>query len=524
MAAADEETLDFSLSEGVSEGSEPELYRLAGRVRMWAALAFAALNLPYVLSIETLRLEPSFFWPYLAVDTALLLGDAALGRWLWATPHSAKRLWRINLLCMALESLMILINLWAYGSVNSHILTVSALYVLMYRLVFDVRAGLAALGVILVGEWGLVSAELVGWLPHQPIVKADAHELLAAPQFMALGVTTLMLVSSFYLAHWTKLRLLDRETALRSLRQALTRRYPGEVGPETGRLLAGIFAVGSRLGRGGMGEVYKAVDTRSGQNVAVKMMHPHLSKQTRALRRFEREAAILREVASEHVVRLFSIEHDEGRPFSVLELLVGETLEQLLTRSGPLSKSAVTRLATELAAALDAAHARGIVHRDIKPANVFLCRPATVGDGGAADGVSFSAKLLDFGVSKLIDTDTLLTIEGGLLGTPAFMSPEQAAGRQQAVDARTDVYSMGLVLHTALAGKQPFEGDNLPQLLERIRSESPPKVSSLRQDVGSSVDDVLAKAAHHSPERRYQSAGELARALGTALAQPPRAA
>jgi hypothetical protein len=519
MSDAEEETLDFDLRgtpgglfTRVTETIDPEIYRLAGRVRMWTALAFAALNVPYAFGVEALGLDPHFFWRYLAVDSALLLLEAALGRWLWVTAHGVGRLARLNWLCIGLESLMILLNLWAYGSVNSQILTISALYVLMYRLAFDARAGVYTLVVMLLGEWALVAMELIGWLPHQPMMLKAHEELPPGGQLAALGVVTVMLLASFYLAHWVKLRLLDRETTLRALRQALSRHFPGEVGPETGRLLSGVYAVGSRLGRGGMGEVYKATDTRTGNSVAIKMMHPHLSKHARALRRFLREAAILRDVANEHVVRLFSIEQDEGRLFSVLELLDGETLQQLLGRAGPLSKPDVARLADHVAAALDVAHARGIVHRDVNPANVFLCR--------AGEDQPFSAKLLDFGVSKLLDADTMLTVEGGLLGTPAFMSPEQAAGRQKSVDERTDIYSLGLVIHTALAGEQPFKGD-LPHLLEAIRHDSPPKISLLRSDVSARVDAVLEKAVDHSPERRYRRAGELARALGAALSESP---
>jgi serine/threonine-protein kinase len=316
-----------------------------------------------------------------------------------------------------------------------------------------------------------------------------------------------MLFAGFFLAHWTKLRLVDRERTLRVLRRALAHGYPGEIGPETGRLLAGVFAVGPRLGRGGMGEVYEATDTRTRERVAIKMLHPHLAMQPRSLRRFRREAAILQGLGSQHIVRIISVEHDESHPFNVLELLVGETLQARIQRAGALPDAGVARLARHLAAALDVAHEHGVVHRDLNPSNVFLC--------GAPD--DFTVKVFDFSISKRADDEAGMTVDGALLGTPAYMAPEQAAGRPDDVTPRTDIYAMGLVLFTALTGRAPFEGSSLPSLLERIRTEAMLSVCPIRPDLDPSVDAVLSRATSKSPEARYATAGELATALVVAL-------
>jgi serine/threonine-protein kinase len=304
-----------------------------------------------------------------------------------------------------------------------------------------------------------------------------------------------MLFAGFFLAHWTKLRLVDRERTLRVLRRALAS-GPGEIGPETGRLLAGVYAVGARLGRGGMGEVYEATDTRTRERVAVKMLHLHLASQARSLRRFSREAAILRDLGSPHIVRSIALEQDEGRPFIVLELLVGETLRQRVERTGPLSLAEVATVAQQLGAALQVAHSHGVVHRDLSPANVFLCAPEA----------DFTLKVLDFGISK-IDTATGMTQEGALLGTPAFMAPEQVEGRVDGVTPLTDVYAMGLVLFVTLTGRMPFDQGELPS------------VTTFRPGLNAEVDQVLRRATERDPAARFASAAELATALVRALGQ-----
>jgi serine/threonine-protein kinase len=271
-------------------------------------------------------------------------------------------------------------------------------------------------------------------------------------------------------------------------------------------LLAGVFAVGARLGRGGMGEVYEATDTRSRQRVAVKMLHLYLTTQARSLTRFSREAAILRGLGSPHIVRVLAVEQDEGRPFMVLELLVGETLKQRTDRSGALNDAEVARLAWQLAAALDDAHRQGVVHRDLNPSNVFLC--------DSSDG--FTVKVLDFGISKVESSLSGMTQDGALLGTPAFMAPEQAEGRSREVTPRTDIYAMGLVLFVALTGRSPFEDTSLAGLLKRVRDDGP-TIASARPDLDQRVDDALRRATSKNPEDRHGSAGELAAVIVAAL-------
>lgn len=483
------------LAGNVTEQLDPEILRLVGHVRQWAALGFIIITTVTAIFAREVGLRVPFYWYYAALDNVLLVVAGLCGRALWRRSLSIQQMARLNTVCLALECFSILLEVWVNGSVSAPMLGVAALWVVMYRLTLDTRSGLRALGAMLGGHWGMVLCEALHVIPSHPGLEVNPVPVGLARTAAALAPFTLMLFAGFFLAHWTKLRLVDRERTLRVLRRALAS-GPGEIGPETGRLLAGVYAVGARLGRGGMGEVYEATDTRSGERVAVKMLHLHLANQARSLRRFTREAAILRDLGSPHIVRSLALEQDEGRPFIVLELLVGETLAQRVERTGGLSLTEVAAVARQLGAALEVAHQHGVVHRDLSPANVFLCSPEP----------ELQLKVLDFGISK-IESATGMTQEGALLGTPAFMAPEQVEGRVDGVTPLTDIYAMGLVLFVALTGRMPFESDS-GQLAS---------VTSLRPELGPEVDSVLRHATARDAAARFSSAAELATALVAAL-------
>jgi tRNA A-37 threonylcarbamoyl transferase component Bud32 len=493
----------------LTERIDPEMLRVAGRVRQWAASVFIVISIFTSVTARSMHLDEEFCWRFTLCDLPMLATILVLGALLSHGNFSLPRMRQMNTASQLVEMASIFLSLWAYGTANSFMLAVAALWAVTYRVTLDSRAGLIAVCGMLIGQWCMVSAEVMDLIPMQPITldPPRGYERMAARQFTALLNSSVMLICTYVLAHWTKLRLLDRERTTRVLRRALAQRFPGEIGPETGRVLQGVFAVGALLGRGGMGEVYEATDTRNDEQVALKMLHPHLAQQSRSLRRFRREAAILASLGSPHIVQLRSVEEDEGRPFIVLELLRGETLDQRLKRTGPLRFESVIRLAEQLADALSAAHAHGVIHRDLNPANVFLC----------GDPAQFVAKVFDFGVSKLNDGQTQLTVDGGLLGTPAFMAPEQAMGRSEQIGPSTDVYSMALVLYVALTGREPFPDMPLHELLMKISSSSPRAPSSIRVGVNGSVDAAFARATAHDPSQRFASANEFARALGQAL-------
>jgi serine/threonine protein kinase/Flp pilus assembly protein TadD len=268
------------------------------------------------------------------------------------------------------------------------------------------------------------------------------------------------------------------------------------------------FEIKERLGAGGMGVVYRARDTLLGRDVALKLINPELSQDKEYRGRFVRECQAAAAISHPGVATIFEAgESEDGWLFFASELIRGETLKQRIAR-GPIPIPEVIDLGTQLAEALAAAHATGTVHRDIKPGNIMVM----------ADG---RLKILDFGLARLgrsvdpavrDDQDTVtLTRVGSVVGTPAYMSPEQATGAS--VDARTDIFSSGSVLYEMVSGRSPFKTDSAPETMRRVLSEEPPRLESTAGAVPVALTKVIRKALAKNPDERYRSAGELAKAL-----------
>jgi eukaryotic-like serine/threonine-protein kinase len=267
----------------------------------------------------------------------------------------------------------------------------------------------------------------------------------------------------------------------------------------------GPYEIVSAIGSGGMGEVYRARDTRLGRFVAIKVLSHGLESGPQAFERFQREARAASALNHPNICTI----HDVGSgdpPFIAMELLAGETLQQRLTR-GPLELRAVVAVAVAIADALTAAHAVGIVHRDIKPANVFL--------------TSHGPKVLDFGLAKAIEgavttlasaqptqsAYTPLTDAGVTVGTVAYMSPEQLRGEE--LDARTDLFSLGLVLYEMAIGKPAFRGSTNAVTSAAILYETPPRPHALRPEIPSKLEDVIFRALEKDRDVRFQTAADL---------------
>ena len=292
-----------------------------------------------------------------------------------------------------------------------------------------------------------------------------------------------------------------REALLREARMELEKAQGiGDPGRFTEQVL-GSFKLGNLLGRGGMGDIYQATRITDSEPAAVKLIRSRDGLSSKVLARFEQEAQLASKLRSPHIVRVLEVGGtDAALPYIAMELLQGEDLARILARRHRLRLRQLVPMVQQVAQGLEAARRRDIVHRDIKPQNLFL----------TSDEVW---KIVDFGVARLAGDSRTLT-GAALVGTPAFMAPEQAfAGRR--VDHRTDVHSLGLVVYRALTGQPAFAGEDLAAVVQGVVHELPPRPSRLVQ-VSGQVDDVLRIAIAKSPDDRFETALELADALEAA--------
>ena len=271
----------------------------------------------------------------------------------------------------------------------------------------------------------------------------------------------------------------------------------------------GPFQIEAPLGAGGMGEVYKARDTRLDRTVAIKVLPEHVANDPDLKQRFEREARTVAALNHPHICTLHDIGTQDGIDFLVMEYLDGQTLAQRLEK-GALPLDQALTIAIEIADALDKAHRQGIVHRDLKPANIMLTAAGT--------------KLLDFGLAKLkapteagagltaLPTQSAgLTAQGTILGTLQYMAPECLDGNE--ADARSDLFSFGSILYEMVTGKKAFEGEGQASLISAIMTADPPPMSTLQSMTPPALDHVVATCLAKKPDDRWQSAGDVGRQL-----------
>jgi len=287
-----------------------------------------------------------------------------------------------------------------------------------------------------------------------------------------------------------------------------------EIAP--GTTLGGKFLVTRTIGAGGMGAVYEVQHTLTRHRRALKLLHPEVrERHPDVVRRFLREASVAGTLGDPHIVETFDAgELPSGEPYLLMELLDGEPLSARLRRGRP-SIAECAGILKQLCEAVSVAHARGIVHRDLKPENVFLCAP-TSATPKTAQGVPF-VKVLDFGISKFDETKLgtdggAATHEGLALGTPYYMPPEQVRGLKD-IDARADVYALGVLLYETITGKRPFEADSMPHLVVLIHEGKPSPIGVLRPETPEALVAIVARAMHPNRHERIATAKELGELL-----------
>ena len=263
-----------------------------------------------------------------------------------------------------------------------------------------------------------------------------------------------------------------------------------------GRL--GRYELEELIGRGGMGLVFRAYDTELHRVVAIKLLAFHWALQPQARERFVRESRACASLVHPHVVPLYDVLQEGALPALVMQFIAGPTLQQWIDDRGTLPWQDAVRIAMQLTDGLAAAHRMGLIHRDIKPSNILL----------EADGAR--AVLTDFGMARILDATTL-THSGSVVGTPDFMSPEQVQGR--GVDERSDLFALGTVLYTMLAGKTPFQADEPMAVLHRVCHDQPVPLRRIREDIPLKVQSVVEKLLCKQADKRYASANEVQEAL-----------
>src|SRR5262252_3957165 len=288
--------------------------------------------------------------------------------------------------------------------------------------------------------------------------------------------------------------------------------------PLLGQTLAGKYRIESLIKRGGMGAVYRGKHVLMDKTVAIKVLKPSLAGDDAVVARFSREAKAASRISHPHAVSVTDFgESENGVVFLVMEYLDGQTLKEVIKSDGPMTLARTTEIIRQVAGALDAAHEQGVIHRDLKSDNIMLSKT----NGGEW------AKVLDFGIAKIQQPeggrDIDITAANLVIGTPQYMSPEQCS-QSGPIDARSDVYSLGIIVYEMLAGRVPFTGESPTVIMMKQVQDEPPVITEARPDVPVAVAQIISRALAKTPADRFQSAGALSQALADVAAVSEEAA
>lgn len=501
-----------------------ELERARGFAGSISLLSLFAL-IPICLVARESSIAPT--WLHLCT-AAVLLASGLSGAWVWVTVRRASRPFlRIRLFAVSCVATALMVQY--YAGVFSPAPTLIALGISYFGFVDDRPLSYAVCLGSSLAYLLIATLVLVGTLPDLGLFRSTVAPFI-------LRITAIGTVMAVYLVMFVQtrqsrgatLKAVDRlDEALRQVqeREALLDEANqnldvalaagGRGGAYTGHTI-GAYRLGELLGRGGMGEVYAAVHQKSGESAAVKILPSPLITHPGVVTRFLREAELATRLRANNLVAIFEAgESDDGSPYLAMELLRGHDLRWHLRKRRRLPLPELVTLIGQLARGLEVAHAAGVVHRDLKPANVFAV------DEPASEQARW--KVLDFGVAKLRGSQGTLT-QHALVGTPGYMSPEQARGGE--IDLRSDLFSLGALIYRALTGRPAFSGPDTPRVLFDVVYRAPTCPSELVPGLPADVDLVLALALAKRREDRFASATELADALAAAasaeLAPPLR--
>jgi hypothetical protein len=435
----------------------------------------------------------------LVVD--LGISSFLLRRWSAATPALVSA-------CVLLEVFACLAWVQQTGSVSSYFIASLYFLPLVYRATYSAGICLLASLAMPVGLAAMYLLEARGALPYASLF-ADGLREPPPPGYRLtafVAITSMVgvsaLLAQLFVARWQR--------SLQMLADVEDRLREAEARAQLGRLSGttlGAYRLGELLGRGGMGEVYLAVD-QAGSEVAIKLLHAHMNERPEMRARFRRESDVLARLPASRVAAVLDVGvSPEGYEYIVMERLRGEDLAARLRRSEGMPLPEAIGLVAEVATALDAAHALGVVHRDLKPQNVFVCTQPR------SDG-SLDVRLLDFGVACLLESQAGLTATHNIVGTPGYFSPEQALGEEPGPAA--DVFSLGAIAYRLITGRAAFLAKHPAAAMREVLDVEPPPASRLVPGLPAEVDLVLAVALALRPEERFARAGELAAALARA--------
>jgi serine/threonine-protein kinase len=481
--------------------------RVFGRVTAFLGIcALIVNNLPFrYVANPGMRIGGSIAFAALAVT----------GLWVWSRAKTPERYTRRVFRVFAAVALLSAAVLIQFMGVFSYVSAVVMLGLGFFSLGEDRLFGIG--GPVAVAVIHLVSALLVGTgvIPDMGILP-----LGNAP--IGIRVSTCVLIFCLYLAHIWQARgnrrglteaierslqaariARDREAQLDEAKENLDIALKAAAGGGryTG-ISCGGFVLEEIVGRGAMGEVYGARDGQTGTRVAVKLLHAHMISDPDTQKRFLREAEIALRLSSPHLVEVKAVgQAPDGAPYIAMELLAGRDLATLLRERATLSLDEAAALIGDASRGLTVAHTQGVVHRDLKPSNLFYVE---------REGKKPTWKILDFGVSKLRGSRGTLT-EGHVVGTPGYMAPEQAEGRE--CDGTADVFSLGAVAYRVVTGRRPFAGQDVPQMLFQVVFMQPLRPRDVAPSVPRDVESVLAIALAKNPDDRFASAEEFGEAF-----------